>query len=197
VSHATPDMLPSFESLQSKSLASERPDTPDFGKLIYVVRDPRDVVTSNYFFMGVPKDGWDGSMNRFLAPAEETPNAFGGWFEHVRAFEELVTRLGPERACVIEYEKMHSDIHGCLARLAKLLGPSAEATLACEGEEIQRALGFAVMKAEGANGHILRQGQLGGWRKHFSAADERRLAIELKARLPRMADSLAGLDTWR
>ncbi len=33
-------------------------------KLIYVTRDPRDVVVSNYFFLGTPKDGWDGSMNR-------------------------------------------------------------------------------------------------------------------------------------
>ena len=33
-------------------------------KLVYVTRDPRDVVVSNYFFLGTPKDGWDGSMNR-------------------------------------------------------------------------------------------------------------------------------------
>ena len=43
VSHATPELLPSFEAA---------------GKLVYVARDPRDVVTSNYFFMGAPKHGW-------------------------------------------------------------------------------------------------------------------------------------------
>ena len=42
---------------------------------------------------GTPKDGWDGSMRRFCAPADETPNAFGGWFEHVRAFEAVVAAL--------------------------------------------------------------------------------------------------------
>ena len=55
VSHATPALLPSFETA---------------GKLVYVARDPRDVVTSNYFFMGTPKDGWDGSMRRFCAPGD-------------------------------------------------------------------------------------------------------------------------------
>ena len=43
VSHATPELLPSLQ---------------DAGKLVYVARDPRDVVTSNYFFMGAPKHGW-------------------------------------------------------------------------------------------------------------------------------------------
>ena len=187
VSHATPDMLPPLEEVSSGGR----------GKLIYVCRDPRDVVTSNFFFMGTPKDGWDGSMNRFLAPAHETPNAFGGWFEHVRAFEGVVARLGPERALVIEYEHMHTDMPGCLARLAKLLGPQAEATLAREGDAIKRALGFDIMKAEGASGHILRKGVSGGWREHFSAQDERRLAAALVERLPRTAESLVGLGTWR
>lgn len=184
VSHATPDML--------LPLA-----TSAVGKLVYVTRDPRDVVTSNYFFMGTPKDGWDGSMNRFLASAAETPNAFGGWFEHVRAFELLVQSLGPERACVIEYEEMHRDMPSCLERLAKLLGPQAEETLARERDVIQRALGFDVMKSEGASGHILRKGQAGGWREHFSDDDERRLAAALAERLPPSADSLVGLGTWR
>ena len=65
-----------------------------------MTRDPRDVVTSNYF-MGTPADGWDGSMRRFGA-ADETPNAFGAWPEHVRAFEQLAA---PQtRAVVVEYE---------------------------------------------------------------------------------------------
>lgn len=184
VSHATPDMLPPLEA-------------SGVGKLVYVARDPRDVVTSNFFFMGTPKDGWDGSMDRFLAPAAETPNAFGGWFEHVLAFEGLVERLGPGRACIVEYEAMHTDMPGCLARLARLLGPEAEGTLAREGDAIRRALGFDVMKAEGASAHILRKGQAGGWREHFSAEDEGRLSAALAERLPRTPESRVGLDTWR
>ena len=183
VSHALPDMLPPLESSGA-------------GKLVYVSRDPRDVVTSNFFFMGQPRDGWDGSMNRFLASNEDTPNAFGGWFEHVLAFEQMTRRLGPTRACVIEYEEMHSDLPGCLARLAKLLGPEAEATLTREGDAIARALGFDVM-VEGASAHILRKGVSGGWREHFSASDERRLMAAIAERLPRTTESLVGLDTWR
>ena len=100
---------------------------------------------------------------RFLASAEETPNAFGGWFEHVKSFEALIHELGPTRACLIEYEGMHDDMKGCLTRLAKLLGPDSEKILEEQGDEIMKALGFDVMKAEGASQHILRKGQAGGW----------------------------------
>ena len=184
VSHAPPNMLPPL-------LGSPT------GKLVYVARDPKDVVTSNYFFMGTPKDGWDGSMNRFLASAEETPNAFGGWFEHVKSFEALIHELGPTRACLIEYEGMHDDMKGCLTRLAKLLGPDSEKILEEQGDEIMKALGFDVMKAEGASQHILRKGQAGGWTEHFSKEDEARLQEQIDARLPRTEASLAGVGAWR
>ena len=112
-----------------------------------------------------------------------------------------MAKLGPERACIIEYEKMHADMPGCLARLAKFLGPEAEATLARDGDEIQRLLGFDVMKAEGASKHILRNGKAGGWRAHFSPTDEKRLACMIDARLPVDSESVVGLDqsagAWR
>merc|ERR1719313_1180214 len=131
-------------------------------------------------------------MNRFLASDEETPNAFGSWFAHVAAFEGFAARLGPERACVVEYETMHADLRGCLTRLAKLLGPQAVARLETEGTAIECALGFSEMKASGASPHIMRKGQAGGWREHFSEEDEARMAEAVKERLPRTAESVVG-----
>ncbi len=185
VSHALPSMLPPLERGGA-------------GKLVYVCRDPRDVKVSNYFFMGTPKDGWSGSMDRFVAPADVTPNAFGGWPEHVAAFERLARRLGPERACVLEYEAMHSDMRGSLRALAALLGPEAEARLRADGEAIERALGFDAMReAGGAPPSIMRQGVAGGWREHFSEEDETRLSACVAERLPVTKESICGLATWR
>ena len=183
VSHATPELLPSFERA---------------GKLVYVTRDPRDVVTSNYFFMGTPADGWDGSMRRFCAPADETPNAFGAWPEHVRAFEQLAARL-QARAVIVEYEKMHEDLRGTLQRLAALIGPAAEARLEADADAIMAALGFDAMKADATAGHtvFLRKGVSGGWREHFSEEDERAVMEMAAARLPFEATSVAGVGAWR
>ena len=167
------------------------------GKLVYVARDPRDVITSNYFFMGEPKDGWDGSMQRFLAPAARTPNAFGGWPEHVTGFEQLVAKLGPERAVLVEYEEMHADLPGQLRRLAALLGPAAEARLAAHGDEICAALGFSAMQGEGSSdARFLRKGKAGGWREHFSDGDAARVAAMVDERLP-AATSAVGRNSWR
>ena len=66
-----------------------------------------------------------------------------------------------------------------------------------QGDEIMKALGFDVMKAEGASQHILRKGQAGGWTEHFSKEDEARLQEQLDARLPRTEASLAGVGAWR
>eukprot|EP00802_Teleaulax_amphioxeia_P019101 Tamp_19322.p1 GENE.Tamp_19322~~Tamp_19322.p1 ORF type:complete len:341 (-),score=75.24 Tamp_19322:245-1183(-) len=185
VTHAPADWLP-FKAGQTGG-----------GKLVYVTRNPRDVVVSNYFFLGTPKDGWDGSMNRFLASAERTPNAFGGWFEHVAEFEALVDRLGPERAVIIEYEEMHQDLQGQLRRLATLLGPSVEARLDANMDAICAALGFTAMKEAGGNDAVfLRQGKAGGWRDHFSETDTERMAQAIEARLPG-ARSKVGHSSWR
>jgi hypothetical protein len=184
VSHGTPDLLPS--SLEER------------GKLVYVSRDPRDVVTSNYFFMGTPADGWSGSMDRFTASPEATPNAFGGWYEHVRAFERLASRIGPARALVIEYEAMHTDLPACLRQLAALLGPHAEATLAENEPEIIKQLGFSEMSQVGSHKTFLRKGVSGGWREHFSSSDEARIAAQVAARLPMEREiSVCGVGGWR
>ena len=143
VSHSPPPLLPSFSS---------------GGKLVVVTRDPRDVVTSNYFFMGEAADGWDGSMNRFLASADETPNAFGGWFEHVAETEALVNQMGPERACLLEYELMHSEMGASLEKLARVLGPQAQARLQNDSESILASLGFEEMKKSDAQESFSEEG---------------------------------------
>ena len=147
--------------------------------------------------MGEPADGWAGSVNRFVAAEADTPNAFGGWWEHVRDFEQLMAQL-PSRALIVEYEALHTDMQGSLQRLAALLGPEAEARLTADGAAIQEALSFGAMKeAAGEQSKFYRKGVRGGWREHCSTEDEKRIAAATAARLPKEQDSVAGLGTWR
>eukprot|EP00930_Biecheleria_cincta_P032650 TRINITY_DN22642_c0_g1_i1.p1 TRINITY_DN22642_c0_g1~~TRINITY_DN22642_c0_g1_i1.p1 ORF type:complete len:304 (+),score=62.25 TRINITY_DN22642_c0_g1_i1:72-983(+) len=165
------------------------------GKVVYISRDPRDTLVSNYFFMGTPADGWDGSMNRFLASAAETPNAFGDWFEHVLGFEELIRRLGPQRACYVEYELMQQDMLGQLQRLAELLGEDAQMRLEKNKDAICEALAFDTMKKQSADAKFLRKGVVGDWATHFSEQDTMRFHEAIRARLPDSCN--VGKETWR
>ena len=106
--------------------------------------------------------------------------------------------LGPDRACVVEYEEMHADMPGALARLARTLGPAAQDRLKQPGAmaDFCRALGFDVMKSNAAHATFLRKGQPGNWREHFRGDEEARMAEALEARLPR-ATSVCGRTSWR
>ena len=144
-------------------------------------------------------------MKRFCASAEETPNAFGPWPEHVLAFESLAARLGPQRACIVEYEGMHRDLSGTLEKIAKLIGPEAEARLANRGDAIKKALSFDEMKKDisrkGGHAMFLRKGVSGGWREHFSENEERILMKMVSERMPVVTEDgtsvMAGVGRWR
>jgi uncharacterized membrane protein YgcG len=173
------------------------------GKLVYVARDPRDVAVSHYHFRGTSR-GWNDALEGFLAPAENSPKTFGAWFEHVAGFEAMVSALGQDRALIIEYEEMHKDLPAQLWRLARLLGPAAEARLAANMEDICSQLQFSAMKQSKHMRHVpvsrvsklLRAGKTGGWRDQFSEEDANRMAAAVKERLPTWM-SRVGVASWR
>jgi hypothetical protein len=84
-----------------------------------------------------------GSLNRFLA--DPAPNAFGAYWDHILEMEELVEKLGPDRALVLYYEEMKGDHRGQVARIAKFLGmPVTDKLL----DAVVAATAFKAMAAE-------------------------------------------------
>ena len=69
------------------------------GRLIVVLRNPKDVCTSLHFFRGEAKDGWlgnehgPGSIARFCSP--ESPNAYGSFFSWITETERTTVTLAP------------------------------------------------------------------------------------------------------
>ena len=80
-----------------------------------------------------------------------------------------------------------------------LLGPEAETRLRRDGDAIEAALGFSAMKADAGAGHdrFLRKGVAGGWRAHFTDADEAALMAAACERLPIEPSSAVGVGSWR
>jgi len=138
------------------------------GRLVIVLRNLKDVLTSLHFFRGEPKDGWlgnehgPGSMARFIAA--DCPNAFGSVFDIVRSHDSLARRMG-ERVLVVYYEDLQDDLPGQIERLAVFLGASLPSA---KREAIVRAVSFKAMKESGDMAVIMRKGGVGDWRNHLS-----------------------------
>jgi hypothetical protein len=96
---------------------------PRYKKVIYVVRDPRDVAVSYYEFQlkrrVISEDcGLEEFVPRFME-SEFEPGT-GCWGDHVLSW--LATRQGQKNFLLLRYEDMKQNTHGEAIRIASFLG---------------------------------------------------------------------------
>ncbi len=109
-------------------LKSHFPFDPYYRRVVYIVRDPRDVAVSQYYFKikrEVLPDGYplEEFVGEFLR-GEATP--YGSWREHVGSW--LAARLGDPDFLLLRYEDLHRQTEVEVARIAKFFGlePTAQ-----------------------------------------------------------------------
>jgi Sulfotransferase domain len=109
-------------------LKSHFPFDPGYRRVIYIVRDPKDVAVSQYYFKikrGVLPEGYpiEGFVASFLR-GEATP--YGSWREHVGSW--LAARLGDPDFLLLRYEDLHRQTEAEVARIARFFGiePTAQ-----------------------------------------------------------------------
>ena len=98
---------------------------PRYRRVIYIVRDPRDVVVSQYHFQRKRKlvaDQYPLSeyVGRFIAGQT---SFYGSWGEHVASW--LATRHGRPGFLLLRYEDMVEDTARELSKVASFLGLSS------------------------------------------------------------------------
>nr|XP_004672362.1 sulfotransferase 2B1 [Jaculus jaculus] len=148
-------------------------------KVIYLSRNPRDVVVSLYHYSKIAGQLKDpGTPDQFLQNFLKGEVQFGSWFDHIKGW---IRMRGRENFLFITYEELQQDLRGSVERLCEFLGRSL-------GEE---ALGsvvahsaFGAMKAntmsnytllppsllDHRQGAFLRKGVCGDWKNHFTVA---------------------------
>lgn len=95
---------------------------PRYRRIIYIVRDPRDVAVSNYYFQlkkrfiadGYPMDDY---ISLFVSTGIDT---YGSWGENVLSW--LATRGRSRDFLLLKYEEMKSDPVRELSKIALFLG---------------------------------------------------------------------------
>uniref|UniRef100_A0A8C3KPJ1 Sulfotransferase n=1 Tax=Calidris pygmaea TaxID=425635 RepID=A0A8C3KPJ1_9CHAR len=139
-------------------------------KVIYVARNPKDVVVSFYHFHHLAKFLPDpGSFDTFLTRFLEGTVHYGSWFDHVKGW------LGQRQHLdifYVTYEELHQ-------RLGAFLGcPLGPETL----RALEEHCSFVAMRdntmanyslipseiMDHSQGRFMRKGVVGDWRDHFS-----------------------------
>jgi hypothetical protein len=129
------ELLPDPEAMSKRDLErAPRPRIlkshqyfdPRYQKVIYIVRDPRDVVLSEYYFdikrraiaEEYPKQQF---VSRFVRG--ELNHPYGTWFENAATW--FYARRGDPRFLLVKYEALQSQAMEEMGRIAGFLGISA------------------------------------------------------------------------
>lgn len=153
------------------------------GKVIYVARNPKDIVVSFYYFhkmvtlLETPKS-FDEFFDKFMRG-----DVMGGsWFEHIKSWFSHKDDLN---MLFIMYEEMIQDLQSALRKIADFLG--AELTQ----DQMNSVLKYSTFKNmrqiphasydqvpgdlfNYQEGHFMRKGTIGDWKNHFTVAQNER-----------------------
>lgn len=149
---------------------------PNYPRVVYIVRDPRDVVISEYHYQRKTRvigDDYplEAYVPRFIKGETYPENA--SWGEHVASW--LTTRDGDPRFLLVRYETLLSDTVGELARIAAFLRISASTQRLSEVAELSsvdrmrkleavQSSESSLMKGSRKDVPFVRAAKSGGWR---------------------------------
>jgi hypothetical protein len=155
---------------------------PRFPKVVYIVRDPRDVAVSQYHYHRKNRRIADDSpianfVDRFLA-GEVCPH--GSWGTNVASW--LVTRKDDPRFLLIRYEDLVERPHTELSKMAEFLGLNPDRDRIAQA--IDRSSAHNMRKLEQIQHHLstltkdgrtdipfVRAAASGGWKKELPIAE--------------------------
>lgn len=146
------------------------PYDPAFAKVIYVLRDPRDVMVSYYHFKRLTDPDFELSVMDFVSHDDHWPCR---WDEHVAGW--LHRRRHPH-LLLLRYEEMRKDtvrVLRSVLNFVRLTYAEEEVVKAVQASEFDKmgALEAELRIAAGAVGmneeRVIRRGKVGGWRNEL------------------------------
>lgn len=180
-------------------LKSHEPFDPRYRHVIYLVRDPRDVVVSFYNYQvmmnqNVNFDSLTEYADHFLRG--EVP--FGSWREHVDGW--LDARAGSATFLLIRYEDLSAETVAELTRVARFL------EIQCDTAKLSRLVQrytadrmrelesrqwkrWKPMKLRRSDRGFVRSGAPGGWRRDLPPALARRIEGRWRGTMERVGYS--------
>uniref|UniRef100_A0ABM5ES92 Sulfotransferase n=1 Tax=Pogona vitticeps TaxID=103695 RepID=A0ABM5ES92_9SAUR len=147
-------------------------------KIIYVMRNPKDVLVSHYhfakFFQPLEEPG---TMEEFVEKFLNGNVIYGSWFDHVKGW----MKMNRPNVFFISYEELHQDLRGSVKRICYFLGKELDSH---QLDEVVKYASFQIMKDNKMSnfsqipeeymnhkkGKFMRKGVCGDWKNHLTVA---------------------------
>ncbi|XP_047465877.1 sulfotransferase 2A1-like [Mugil cephalus] len=149
-------------------------------KVIYVMRNPKDVFTSSFHFNGMTTFLVNEmSQSEYLKKFLEGKAAYGSWFDHVKGWLNAEDK---ENVMYIAYEEMITDLKDSVSRISRFLEKPLDADIV---EKIADRCLFKNMKQNNMSNYsavpeefmgqakldFLRKGIVGDWKNLLTDAE--------------------------
>jgi hypothetical protein len=170
---------------KGRLIKTHEPFRPEYKRAVYVVRDVRDVVLSEYAYqnaLGRIGRTFDQYLSDFL---DGHATGYGSWQEHVRGWiDSPLAKSGD--LLIVRYRDLKNDGPSQLQRITDFLGVNVDRQIiidAIQNNEFQKMrkkeerapqLGKST---EGEN-RFVRKGKVGGWREQLTTDQIRRIEEE-------------------
>ncbi len=163
-----------------RMLKSHEPFEPLYAKVVYIVRDPRDVLVS-YYHHQIKNRGIDESypMDVFVRnELTNTTSRFGSWQENVESW--LATRGGKNSFLLLRYEDMLTQPVMALRQVAEFIGVTSDEDQLVRVVELSDADRMRSLEREQSrvwrptrdsrqDKMFVRSAKAGGWREEMSS----------------------------
>ena len=185
VNHIIPDVglhKPAIPLLpgEGRLIKTHEPFQKEYRKAIYLVRDARDVVLSEFAYqkaLGWIEDDFDMFIHQFV---RGEVNPFSAWHEHVPNWIDSPLARS-SNFLLIKFEEMRRNTEGTVAQVLNFLGVDVEPQVIVnaianntvkkmqEKEQRSPQLSDTAPKANGAEeSRFIRSGSIAGWRNRLT-----------------------------
>jgi hypothetical protein len=193
-----------------RMIPTHEPYQPIYHKAIYLVRDARDVVLSEYAFekaLGIFTGDLDAFIQAFL---KGKVNGYGAWHRHVASWLDAAD-AGKVKLLIVKYEDMRRNPEGKLKEIVKFLGVERDSEAiraAVENNSLEKmrakedsarrsvpASGktpLRTMETKSENNRFVREGKVAGWRDQLTAAQLALIEQQAGPALARLGYPLSG-----
>ena len=185
---------------------------PRYPRIIYIVRDPRDVAVSFYFYNLKVRNLPDGyPMDEFIknlvsVKTVDYADRVGSWEENVMSWIRM--RQGKSTFCLVRYEDLLSDPARELRRVSPMLGiePTPERieraislSSASHMRSLEKSQSEKWITTKGTRRDIpfVREAKSGGWRERLSEASLRIIEDAWGATMQELGYELASVSQGR